>query len=45
MPPQPHKLLDQVRHTLRRMHYSMRTEEAYVNSTAKPIPKKWMFPK
>ncbi len=31
MPPRPPKLLDQVRHTLRRMHYSIRTEETYVN--------------
>ena len=27
----PPKLLDQVRQTIRRKHYSIRTEEAYVN--------------
>ena len=30
VPKQP-KLLDQLRHTLRRMHYSYRTEQSYVN--------------
>ena len=31
MTKQPPKLLDQVRHTLRVKHYSIRTEDVYVN--------------
>lgn len=31
MSPQPPKLLDQVRQVLRTNHYSLRTEEAYVD--------------
>ena len=31
VPPQPPRLLDQVRDAIRRLHYSPRTEEAYVH--------------
>ena len=46
----PKKLLDQVRDAIRLKHYSIRTEEAYVNwirryiSTTNAIPPRWATP-
>jgi len=34
---QPPQLLDQVRHTLRTKHYSLRTEEAYLHGIKRYI--------